>query len=36
MPGSGSVCVWVVEQGEWGLNRGFLEGKLVKRIAFEI
>jgi hypothetical protein len=36
MPGSGSRRVWVDEQGEWGGDRGFWEGKPGKGIAFEI
>jgi hypothetical protein len=36
MPGQGSRSGWVVEQGEQGWNRGFLEGKPGKRIAFEM
>jgi hypothetical protein len=36
MPGPGSGSEWVGEQlGGWG-ERGFLEGKLGKGIAFEM
>jgi hypothetical protein len=34
MPGPGSRSGWVVE--EVGKDRGFLEGKLVKEITFEM
>jgi hypothetical protein len=36
MPGPGSKSGWVVEQGEEGVDRGFLEGKLGKGITFEM
>jgi hypothetical protein len=36
MPGPGSGSEWVGEQGERGGDRGFLERKLGKGIAFEI
>jgi hypothetical protein len=36
MPGPGSRSGWVGEQGEWGRDRGFLEGKLEKGITFEM
>ena len=36
MPGPGSRSGWVGEQGEEGGNREFLEGKLGKRITFEM
>jgi hypothetical protein len=34
MTGKGSG--WVGEHGEWGEDRGFLEGKLGKEITFEM
>jgi hypothetical protein len=34
LPGPGSG--WVGEQGEFGGDRGFSEGKLGKRITFEM
>ena len=36
MPGPGSRSGWVGEQGYGERNRGFLEGKLVKGITFEM
>jgi hypothetical protein len=36
MPWPGSGSGWIGEQGEEGENRGFLEGKLGKRITFEM
>jgi hypothetical protein len=36
MPRSGSRSGWVGEQGEWGKDRGFSEGKLGKGITFEM
>jgi hypothetical protein len=36
MPGTGSRCGWVGEQGERGEDRGFLEGKLGKGITFKM
>jgi hypothetical protein len=36
MPGPGSLCVWVVEQGEGRGDRGFSGGKPGKGIAFEM
>jgi hypothetical protein len=36
MPGPGSRSGWVDEQGERRGDRGFLEGKPVKGITFEI
>jgi hypothetical protein len=36
MPGPGSSCGWVGEQGEEGEDRGFSEGKLEKGIRFEM
>jgi hypothetical protein len=35
VPGSGSRSVWVGEHGERGEDRGFLKGKLGKKITFE-
>ena len=36
MPGPGSGSGWVGEQEEGGRDRGFLERKLGKGIAFEM
>jgi hypothetical protein len=36
MPALGSESGWVGEQGEGEEDRGFLEGKLGKGIAFEM
>jgi hypothetical protein len=36
MPGPGSGNGWVEEEGDEGEDRGFLEGKLGKEIAFEM
>jgi hypothetical protein len=36
MPGPGSRCWWVGEQGEGGGYSGFSERKLGKGIAFEM
>jgi hypothetical protein len=36
VPGPGSKSGWVGEQGEEGGDRGFLEWKLGKGIAFEM
>jgi hypothetical protein len=36
MPGPGSGSRWVREQGEGREDRGFSEGKLGKRITFEM
>ena len=36
MPGPGSGCGWVGEQGEWGGDSGFSERKLGKGLAFEM
>jgi hypothetical protein len=36
MLGPGSRSTWVGEQGEWGEDRGFSEGKLGKGITFEM
>jgi hypothetical protein len=36
MPGPGSRCGWVGEQGEVGGDRGFLERKLGNGITFEM
>jgi hypothetical protein len=36
MPGSGKGSGWVLEQGEWGGDRGFSERKLGKGITFEM
>jgi hypothetical protein len=36
IPGPGSRCGWIGEQGERGRDRGFLEGKLGKEITFEM
>ena len=33
---TGNGSGWVEEQGEWGGDRGFLEGKVGKRITFEM
>jgi hypothetical protein len=36
MSGPGSRSGWVGEQGEWGGDRIFLEGKPRKEITFEM
>ena len=36
MPGPGSENGWVGKQGEGGRDMGFLEGKLLKGITFEM
>ena len=36
MPGQGRGSGWVEEQGEWGEDRGFSEGKPGKGITFEM
>jgi hypothetical protein len=36
IPGPGSRSGWVGEQGEWGNDRGFSEGKPGKGITFEM
>jgi hypothetical protein len=36
MPRLGSGSGYVGEQGQWGGNRGFSEGKLGKEITFEM
>jgi hypothetical protein len=36
MPGPGSRCGWVGEQGERREDRGFLKGKLGKGIIIEM
>jgi hypothetical protein len=36
MPGTGSRSGWFGEQGYRGEDRGLLEGKLGKRITFEM
>jgi hypothetical protein len=36
MPKPGNGSGWVGEQGEGGEDRGFSEGKLGKRITFEM
>jgi hypothetical protein len=36
MPGPGSRSGWVEKQEEGGGDRGLLEGKLGKRITFEM
>jgi hypothetical protein len=36
MPGPGIGSGWIGEQGNGGGDRGFLEGKLRKRITFEM
>jgi hypothetical protein len=36
MPGPGSRSRWVGEQGEWGEDRGFSEGKTGKGMTFEM
>jgi hypothetical protein len=36
MSEQGSRNGWVGEQGEWGWDRGFSEGKPGKKITFEM